>query len=82
MKLQFKFRETTPSPAREALLTELSDHGAAGVRRLFPDEQDAELAALHVVEVEEDRVARRLIEMLERSPAVEFAEGESPRRAL
>ena len=82
MKLQFKFRETAPSPAREALLSELCDRGAAKVRRLFPQEEDAELAALHVVEIEGDGAAGRLIELLERSPAVEFAESEAPRRAL
>ena len=82
MKLQFKFLENTPSLAREALLTELCVHGAAGVRRLFPQEEDVELAALHVVEIEGDGAAGRLIELLERSPAVEFAESESPRRAL
>ena len=82
VKLQFKFREATPSPAREALLTELCDHGAAKVRRLSPQEEDVELAALHVVEIEGDGAASRLIELLERSLAVEFAESESPRRAL
>ena len=82
MKLQFKFREDTLSPAREALAAELREEGAVGVRRLFPQEDDAELAALHVVEVEEDQAARRLIELLERSPAVEFAESEAPRRVL
>ena len=82
MKLQFKFREDTPSTAREALASELCDEGAVRVRRLFPQEEDGELAALHVVEVAEDQTARRLIKMLEQSPAVEFAETEAPRRAL
>ncbi len=82
MKLQFKFREDCAAPAREALATELRDEGAVEVRRLFPQEKDTELAALHVVEVEEGGTARRLIELLEKSPTVEFAEAQTKRRAL
>ena len=54
----------------------------SGCGGCFLKREDGELAALHVVEVAEDQTARRLIKMLEQSPAVEFAETEAPRRAL
>jgi hypothetical protein len=66
VKIQFKLRD-----------------GAAldvdGAVRLFPGEQDPELASLYVVERSDDE-AEHLLRSLKRSSAVEFAEPQPERR--
>ena len=66
MKIQFKLREgaTIDVP---------------GAVRLFPDDEDPELAALYVLELPDDEAAETLSK-LKRSSAVEFAEPQAERR--
>ena len=82
MKLQFKFRDTSPDTVRDHVISQLNQQGATQVRRLFPDETDAVLSALWVVVYEEQTTGWRLFELLSRSAAVDFAEGETRRRPL
>lgn len=82
MKLQFKFREKVGEGRRRLLLDALSKRGATAVRRLFPDEADEELAALYVVDSDDEASGRRLLETLKQSKEVEFAEGEVRRKLM
>jgi len=82
MKLQFKFREASPDMVRDYVISQLNQQGATQVRRLFPDETDAELSSLWVVDCEDQTVGSRLLELLSRSAAVDFAEVETRRRPL
>jgi hypothetical protein len=58
-------------------------HGARldveGAQRLFPDDDDPELASLYVVELP-DEEAEETLTRLKRSSAVEFAEPQAERR--
>lgn len=56
--------------------------GATGVRPLFPDETDAELTRLYVVDCKDEASGRRLLKLLNTSRAVAFVEGELRRRKL
>ena len=82
MKLQFKFREASPDAVREHIISQLNQQGAIQVRRLFPDETDAELSSLWVVDCEGQAAGWRLLQLLSRSEAVDFAEGDIRRRPL
>ena len=82
MKLQFKFREASPDAVREHLIAQLNHHGATQVRRLFPDETDAELSSLWVVDCEDQNAGGRLLQLLSGSEAVDFAESETRRRPV
>ena len=65
MKIQFKLREG-------------ASVDVPGAVRLFPDEDDPELASLYVVELPDDE-AEGTLEHLKRSSAVEFAEAQAER---
>ena len=65
MKIQFKLREG-------------ASVDVPGAVRLFPDEDDPELASLYVVELPDDE-AEDTLEDLKRSSAVEFAEPQAGR---
>ena len=82
MKLQFKFREASPDAVREHLIAQLNHQGATQVRRLFPDETDAELSSLWVVDCEDQNAGGRLLQLLSGSEAVDFAESETRRRPV
>ena len=66
MKIQFKLREG-------------GNVDVPGAVRLFPDEDDPELASLYVVELPDDD-AEETLAKLKRSSAVEFAEPQAERR--
>ncbi|HEY5661908.1 MAG TPA: hypothetical protein VIR59_14075 [Gaiellaceae bacterium] len=66
MKIQFKLREG-------------ASVDVPGAVRLFPDDDDPELASLYVVELPDDEAEDTLRE-LKRSTAVEFAEPQAERR--
>jgi hypothetical protein len=66
VKIQFKLREG-------------ADLDVDGAVRLFPDDEDPELAALYVVERADDE-AEDTLTALRRSSAVEFAEPQPERR--
>ncbi|MBI4472264.1 MAG: hypothetical protein HY646_06320 [Acidobacteria bacterium] len=78
-KVQFKFRENTAAPVREQVITLLAAEGAKAVRQLFPGETDPELAALYIVDFTNEKTGLHLLHVLNRSKAVEFAEGEVKR---
>ena len=82
MKLQFKFREASPDTVREHVIAQLNQQGARQVRRLFPEETDAELSSLWVVDCEDQTAGGRLLQLLSRSEAVDFAESETRRRPV
>jgi hypothetical protein len=65
VKIQFKLREG-------------ASVDVPGAVRLFPDEDDPELASLYVVELPDDR-AEDTLEELKHSSAVEFAEPQAER---
>ena len=66
MRIQFKLREG-------------ASLDVDGAQRLFPDEDDPELASLYVVELP-DTEAEETLTKLKRSSAVEFAEPQAERR--
>jgi hypothetical protein len=66
VKIQFKLREG-------------ASVDLPGAVRLFPDDDDPELASLYVVELPDDEAEDTLRE-LKRSTAVEFAEPQAERR--
>jgi hypothetical protein len=66
VKIQFKLREG-------------ASVDLPGAVRLFPDDDDPELASLYVVELPDDAAEDTLRE-LKRSTAVEFAEPQAERR--
>ena len=82
MKLQFKFRETTAQADRIKVFNNLDKHGAINVRPLFPDADDAELAALYVVDYKDELAGQQLLKLLNASTAVEFAEREARRKLI
>jgi hypothetical protein len=73
VKIQFKLREDADDDeCRRVVAT------VAQAERLFPDDDDPELATIWVADVPDDRAADTLDE-LKRSRAVEFAEPEAER---
>jgi hypothetical protein len=71
MKIQLKFREDVDEPERRRVLDELDK-----AERLFPDEDDPELATLYVAELADEQA----LGALQRDRAVEFAEPEAVRK--
>jgi hypothetical protein len=71
MKIQLKFREDVDEPERRRVLAELDQ-----AERLFPDEDDPELATLYVAELADEHA----LGALRRHRAVEFAEPEAERK--
>ena len=74
MRIQFKLREDADEGECRRIVDDI-----AHAERLFPDERDPELATLYVAELPDDE-ARRKLNALKRSNAVEFAEPEAKRR--
>jgi hypothetical protein len=79
MKLYFKLR-AEHAAERGAVFDALARAGVE-VRRLFPDRDDEELSSLFVAETGDASANERALELLRKSPAVEFGERE-PRRRL
>jgi hypothetical protein len=75
MKVRFKFHARASDKERRQVIDSL----AAGAERLFPGDEDPELASLYVTELPDDRHAADALAALQRSEAVEFAEPEPPR---
>ncbi len=82
MKLHFKFREGLDNGLRLRFIQTLKNHGAQGVRRLFPKETDGELATMYTVEVSRMAVARKVLDFLRSADSVEFAESELRRKLI
>jgi hypothetical protein len=79
MKLQVKFKEDVSAAQVDEVLGALTDGGADDVRPLFPRASDPELGSLYVVEIN-GATRNRLLRLLDRSDAVEFAEPEVRRK--
>lgn len=79
--VQFKFRSDSTSDDRQRLLSRLEDSGADRVERLFPDAPDDELAAFYSALVN-DRQFSKLLSLLKRAKAIEFAEPQPERRLI
>lgn len=82
MKLQFKFKATADAKRQEEVIAVLRRHGATQVRALFPDDRDAELARLYIVDVGDEPSQQRALSWLRKSRAVEFAEPEIVRKLI
>lgn len=82
MKLNFKFKDEVGSPPRQRLIRSLQEHGASAVRPLFPAESDRDLGAFFVVEAKKDETAEGLLELLNESELVDFAEAEVVRKLV
>ena len=72
MKIRLKIREQSSEDERRIVLDTL----APGAERLFPEEEDPELASLYVAELADTQS----LDALKRAKAVEFAEPEAERR--
>lgn len=81
MRLEFKFRESTPPERRKSVVEEVSKLGAKKVGPLFPGEQDPELASLYKAEDVPDELSESLKSKLDGDDDVEFAEP-TPERKL
>jgi hypothetical protein len=78
--IQFQFTATASEVAREDLIVTLGGEGADNVRQNFPDVADDKegLERIYSLEAEGD-VETKLLELLERSKLVEYAEVLAPR---
>ena len=74
MRVRFKFH----ARASDAERREVIDTLAAGAERLFPDDEDPELASMYVTEIP-DKGGADALQELRRAQAIEFAEPEPPR---
>ena len=81
MRLEFKFRESAPPELRKQVVDQVATFGATSVERLFPDEQDPELASLYKAEGLPAERAEEVVSTLGRHEAIEFAEP-TPERKL
>jgi len=81
-RLQFKFRTDTDEVQRQAVIEQLLQNGANKVRRLFPSEQDEELAALFLAEIKDERREQYILQLLTRLRGIEFAEPEAKRKLI
>jgi hypothetical protein len=77
-QVHFKLKEGTPAPERRRVIDALHAQGAK-VDPLFPGEKDPELSDVFAVSGPQDLEAKDLLEVLQRSKAVDFAE-EAPLR--
>ncbi len=78
MKIQFKFHEQADDEQRRRVLDRL-DRDADQVERLFPADDDPELATQYVADLKDESAAKAL-ELLKGSKAVQFAEPQADRR--
>jgi hypothetical protein len=74
VKIQFKLRPDADDAECRRVV-----HEVARAERLFPEDDDPELATFYVADLPDDRAAAALDE-LQRSDAVEFAEPQAERR--
>lgn len=81
VRLEFKFRESTPTDRRAQVIEEVARLGAQNVEALFPYEHDPELASLYKIEGVPDQLTGPILSALGRYDAVEFAEP-TPSRKL
>lgn len=81
MKLQFKFRDDTTSEDRDRIIASLTEDGAEHIEPIFPESDEAGLAAVYSAHVNDDESDRLLARLL-RSNAVEFAEAQPERRVI
>jgi hypothetical protein len=81
MKLQFKFRDDATTEDRGRVIESLTEDGADQVEPIFPDSDEAALAALYSALVT-DHECDRFLDRLRQSDAVEFAEAQPERRVI
>ena len=82
MLVQFKFKPDADDNARREVIKALRTQGGRAVRQLFPGDENKELARLYVAAVSDRSVATKVVSLLKRSAAVEFAEPEVTRRLI
>ena len=81
-KLHFKFQAGCNEGKRQALLQRLTQQHASQIQRLFPKENDDELAALYTLSTEDETSAEKLLAILNANPDIEFAEPEVQRKLI
>jgi hypothetical protein len=81
VRLEFKFLESAPPDRRESVVDEVAKLGATRVERVFPDEQDPELASLYKAEGVPDHRADAIVKQIGSHDVVEYAEP-TPERKL
>jgi hypothetical protein len=79
--LHFKFEPKARTEERRKVLSALRGEGAGEVKPLFPDVAQEDLKALYSVHYQDDRLGERLLDILNQSGAVEFAEEAVRRKA-
>jgi hypothetical protein len=81
MKLQLKFREDASEEQRREVVEDLSARGACEVHPLFPDATDGVRGSLYIVDLN-GVSEKRVLGILNRADAVEFAEPEVRRKLV
>lgn len=78
MLVQFMFSPTADDAARKQLIALLRCRGAHGVRRAFPNAPSERMERVYSVDVESGNEPE-LLQLLNKSSDVDFAEVEAPR---
>ena len=81
-KINFKFHKNATTASRNAVLATLREAGALAVRPLFPETDDEELATMYIAETADDPASKALIEHLNKSKAIDFAEPQARRKLV
>lgn len=78
MRLLFKFKTSAPARDRERVFSHLRKLGVSAVEPLFPDTEDEALAAVFMLDTEDESLLPRL----QRERAVEYVEPEVRRKLV
>ena len=81
VRLDFKFRESSPPAERKRVIKRVKKLGAKKVEAMFPDEKDAGLASLYKAEGIPEEQSSEVISTLSELAEVEYAEP-TPMREL
>ena len=81
MRIQFKFRRRVSEDERAKVISSLREHGAESLQRLFAGDPDQELSTLYTLDTAHQASAQRLLNVLDNSSAIEFAETRSSSQA-
>ena len=80
VKLHLKLRTGVAATDREAVFEAARRAGAIGVRPLFPESSDRELASLYTVDVDNEAAVPKLVKHLGAMKQVDFVEPEVKRK--
>jgi len=80
VKLHLKLRTGVAETDRDVVFQAARQAGASGVRPLFPNSSDQELASLYTVDVDSEAAVSKLIKSLGAMKQVDFVEPEVKRK--